>query len=217
MKDISYRRWEGLKKFIGRQRDHALNFLESPTAAKCYKIILDQMEIVERVNETEEKPENNIYKKMWDNLKAGCWTDSDYVMTGRNIFDLMQSQETAWVLKKSGGERMNIVMEFPETVEEFMESYKMTDTEHIYSNGIEYVPIFRMKQWFEHIKASEETAQEWNARLTYRFKKYLNDMIDSAERGYRNEYCAGYHDALIAISAIWALMENDKDLERVRK
>ena len=40
-----------------------------------------------------------------------------------------------------------------DTVEEFMEQYKMTDTKQVYSNGIEYVPIFRMKQWFEHEKA----------------------------------------------------------------
>ena len=33
-----------------------------------------------------------------------------------------------------------------------MEQYKMTDTEHVYSNGTEYVPIYRMKQWFEHCR-----------------------------------------------------------------
>lgn len=31
-----------------------------------------------------------------------------------------------------------------------MEQYKMVDTEQIYSNGTEYVPIFRMEQWFAH-------------------------------------------------------------------
>ena len=44
----------------------------------------------------------------------------------------------------------NTTMMFPNTVMEFMEQYKMVDTEHIYSNGIEYVPIFRMEQWFAH-------------------------------------------------------------------
>ena len=48
---------------------------------------------------------------------------------------------------------MSDCMHFPDTVEEFMEQYKMTDTKQVYSNGIEYVPIFRMKQWFEHEKA----------------------------------------------------------------
>ena len=47
---------------------------------------------------------------------------------------------------------MSDMMTFPGTVEEFMEQYKMTDTEHVYSNGTEYVPIYRMKQWFEHCR-----------------------------------------------------------------
>ena len=45
---------------------------------------------------------------------------------------------------------MNDCQDFPKTVEEFMEEYKMVDTKEVYSNGTEYVPIFRMKQWFEH-------------------------------------------------------------------
>ena len=45
---------------------------------------------------------------------------------------------------------MDEVMNFPKTVEEFMEQNKVVDTDHVYSNGIEFVPMFRMKQWFEH-------------------------------------------------------------------
>ena len=48
---------------------------------------------------------------------------------------------------------MGDCMNFPDTVDEYMEQYKMTDVRQVYSNGIEYVPIFRMKQWFEHEKA----------------------------------------------------------------
>lgn len=44
---------------------------------------------------------------------------------------------------------MGEIMQFPETVEEFMQQYKITDTKQIYTNGTELVPIFRMKQWFE--------------------------------------------------------------------
>ena len=47
---------------------------------------------------------------------------------------------------------MGDMMTFPASVEEFMEQYKMTDTGHVYSNGTEYVPIYRMKQWFEHCR-----------------------------------------------------------------
>jgi len=42
------------------------------------------------------------------------------------------------------------IMMFPDTVEEYMEQYKVVDVEHIYSNGVEFVPIYRMKQWFNH-------------------------------------------------------------------
>ena len=58
------------------------------------------------------------------------------------------------------------MMAFPETVEEFMEQYKITDRKQIYTNGAELVPIFRMKQWFEHkpelqwIQCSEKLPEE---------------------------------------------------------
>ena len=51
---------------------------------------------------------------------------------------------------------MSDMMQFPETVEEFMEQYKMVDRKEVYSNGTEYVPIFRMKQWFEHETAKRK-------------------------------------------------------------
>lgn len=46
---------------------------------------------------------------------------------------------------------MGDMMTFPATVEEFMEQYKMTDYEKVYSNGTEFVPIYRMRQWFDHV------------------------------------------------------------------
>lgn len=42
----------------------------------------------------------------------------------------------------------NTMMYLPDTLEEFMERYKVVDTEQIYTNGTELVPIFRIKQWF---------------------------------------------------------------------
>lgn len=55
------------------------------------------------------------------------------------------------------------MMTFPETVEEFMEQYKITDTKQIYTNGTELIPIFRMKQWFEH-KPERKTAR-WEEHI----------------------------------------------------
>ena len=57
---------------------------------------------------------------------------------------------------------MGNMMVFPATVEEFMEQYKVTDTEQVYTNGIEFVPIFRMKQWFEHLQAVKYTKSNTN-------------------------------------------------------
>lgn len=46
-------------------------------------------------------------------------------------------------------------MTFADTVEEYMEQYKIVDTERVYTNGAELVPIFRMKQWFEHLPSAD--------------------------------------------------------------
>lgn len=64
-------------------------------------------------------------------------------------------------------------MMFPDTVEEFMESYKMVDDDHVYSNGIEYVPIFRMEQWFEHEKTKNNGWISVNERLPEKDGAYL--------------------------------------------
>ena len=50
---------------------------------------------------------------------------------------------------------MSDMMAFPDTVEEFMENYKIVDTDEVYTNGAELVPIFRMKQWFEHLPSAQ--------------------------------------------------------------
>ena len=57
---------------------------------------------------------------------------------------------------------MSDMMAFPDTVEEFMENYKIVDTDEVYTNGAELVPIFRMKQWFEHLPSAQpEPLDEW--------------------------------------------------------
>lgn len=55
-------------------------------------------------------------------------------------------------------ENMPDSMMFPKTVDEFMEKYKIVDTDEIYTNGAELVPIFRMKQWFEHVNVELKQA-----------------------------------------------------------
>lgn len=38
-------------------------------------------------------------------------------------------------------------MKFPTKFDEFIEQYKITDTEQIYTNGADLIPVFRVKQW----------------------------------------------------------------------
>ena len=78
---------------------------------------------------------------------------------------------------------MGDMMTFPASVEEFMEQYKMTDTEHVYSNGTEYVPIYRMKQWFEHCRNMKKLS---NMRLID-----ANALMDEAN----SDGAYGYVDA----------------------
>jgi len=56
--------------------------------------------------------------------------------------------------------RMSDMMTFPNTVEEFMEQYKIVDDEKVYTNGADLVPIFRMMQWFEHVSATDTISRQ---------------------------------------------------------
>ena len=79
---------------------------------------------------------------------------------------------------------MNNCMTFPDTVEEFMEQYKIVDTEHVYTNGVEMVPIFRMKQWFEHQNVdlvSRQAAIDAVYKCTDIFVNNLPVMVDKAD------------------------------------
>ena len=45
---------------------------------------------------------------------------------------------------------MGDCMSYPETIEEFVEQYSFKDTEEIYTNGAELIPVFRVMQAIEH-------------------------------------------------------------------
>lgn len=48
---------------------------------------------------------------------------------------------------------MACCMTFPATFEEFAEDYKIVDSQEVYTNGTELIPIFRVKQWLQHEQA----------------------------------------------------------------
>lgn len=41
-------------------------------------------------------------------------------------------------------------MEFPKTMKEFIEGYSFKDSDEVYTNGSELVPVFRVEQALEH-------------------------------------------------------------------
>lgn len=47
------------------------------------------------------------------------------------------------------------IMDFPNTFEEFANRYGFKDKDEIYTNGSELIPVFRVKQWLEHISTTE--------------------------------------------------------------
>ena len=67
----------------------------------------------------------------------------------------------------------NTMMLMPDTLEEFMEQYKVVDTEQIYTNGTELVPIFRIKQWFISHPYEPPRWIPVTERLPQKYGKYL--------------------------------------------
>lgn len=103
-------------------------------------------------------------------------------------------------------------MYFPDTVEEFMERYAIVDSKQVYTNGVELVPIFRMKQWFERhpephwILCSERLPEEDGRYLVSH--RYLTSIVLGhpdqnvyEERVGVDSYHDGrffYHDSAVA-------------------
>ena len=76
-------------------------------------------------------------------------------------------------------------MNFPETVEEFMNYYKITDTDKTLSNGVDFVPVFRMQQWFEHEKQSNITIP------IIQWERMLKDLEDLNNKVMKYEEMVG--------------------------
>ena len=56
---------------------------------------------------------------------------------------------------------MSECMQFPDTWEEFEQSYGFEDKKEIYTNGSRLIQSFRVKQWLDHIAEPEQKTGEW--------------------------------------------------------
>ena len=85
-------------------------------------------------------------------------------------------------------------MAFPNTMKEFIESFSFKDSEEVYTNGAELIPVFRVEQGFEHYakeiraKAIDEFAEKlslevsesiiWDMLATMSKNSSLSDTSD---------------------------------------
>lgn len=93
---------------------------------------------------------------------------------------------------------MNDQMEFPETFEEFAKEYGFKDDKKVYTNGSDLIPIFRVKQWLEHVSKNG-----WIPVSSGKLPEIHQDVLLSlrnldVEVGFRVEtepyyYCNGYY------------------------
>jgi len=82
-------------------------------------------------------------------------------------------------------------MEFPETFDEFVDSYGFIDTEEVYTNGSQLISVFRVKQWLKHISEKTQMIDKSN----FDEEQYKTDLQSAYDCGYNK-----------------ALSENKRDL-----
>lgn len=73
---------------------------------------------------------------------------------------------------------MNEQMKFPETFERFAKTYGFKDDEEVYTNGLDLIPIFRVKQWLEH----DNKLRIIETDTAYECGKHANKWIPVRER-----------------------------------
>ena len=71
-------------------------------------------------------------------------------------------------------------MSYPETIEEFIKQYSFKDTEEIYTNGTELIPVFRVMQAIEHyikeIHNVEDVSDKYEKAIRQKPKEPLYEV-----------------------------------------
>ena len=73
---------------------------------------------------------------------------------------------------------MNQQMAFPETFEGFAKEYGFKDDKDVYSNGVDLIPVFRVKQWLEQ----DNKLRAIETDTAYECGKHANKWIPVSER-----------------------------------
>lgn len=76
-------------------------------------------------------------------------------------------------------------MEFPKTFDEFANDYGFTDDKEIYTNGSHLIPVFRVKQWLDHIEQQPDDCVSLQAvtdAVENTIAKYIPTFIGRYEK-----------------------------------
>ena len=76
---------------------------------------------------------------------------------------------------------------FPETFDEFVDLYGFIDVEEIYTCGLQMIPVFRVKQWLEHISEKTQMIDKSN----FDIEQYKTELQSAYDLGYRQGYEKG--------------------------
>ena len=71
---------------------------------------------------------------------------------------------------------------FPETIEEFIEQYKVVKGENLYCDGVEFIPVFRMKEWFERSQSQKGETVDKQAAIDA-----INDVLSHYTPFFRDD------------------------------
>lgn len=73
------------------------------------------------------------------------------------------------------------MMDFPNTFDEFAKDYGFRDKKEIYTNGSELIPVFRVKQWLEHISTTKNNLGVENDLVSSIVEKISEKVTENRE------------------------------------
>ena len=68
---------------------------------------------------------------------------------------------------------MSDCMTFPATFDEFANQYHIIDKKEVYTNGTELIPVFRVKQWLDHLPSENASKAALLSEVELRFVDFL--------------------------------------------
>ena len=91
-------------------------------------------------------------------------------------------------------------MEFPKTMEEFIDGYSFNDSEKVYTNGVDLIPVYRVVQGFGHYEQEIRN-------------KAIDEFMSLVVAEYDNDGCPNvtdYLDYRLSIRELFDIAEQMK-------